>query len=271
MPLVIGDALGRAADPAGPDPGQQPQGAARASTGASGLADPEAVLRAVDKLDKIGPAEVADAAGRDRRRDRRAGEGRCLALAAISAAGRVVRRRGARARRQPTRCSTRAWPSWPRSSRRPATHAPGLCVADLRIARGLDYYTGTVYETQLAGLRAVRLGLLRRPLRQPGQLRQRPVPRRRHLDRRVPAARAAVRRGRADASAARCRPACWSRCPTRSGGRDVRPDRGRAARRGASRPRWRRRAAKFGKQIRYAERRGIPYVWFPGPTARRTR
>ncbi len=23
-------------------------------------------------------------------------------------------------------------------------------------------------------------------------------------------------------------------------------------------------AAKFGKQIRYADRRGIPYVWFPG-------
>jgi histidyl-tRNA synthetase len=23
-------------------------------------------------------------------------------------------------------------------------------------------------------------------------------------------------------------------------------------------------AAKYGKQIRYAERRGIPYVWFPG-------
>ena len=22
--------------------------------------------------------------------------------------------------------------------------------------------------------------------------------------------------------------------------------------------------AKFGKQIRYADRRGIPYVWFPG-------
>jgi histidyl-tRNA synthetase len=22
--------------------------------------------------------------------------------------------------------------------------------------------------------------------------------------------------------------------------------------------------AKFGKQIRYAERRGIPFVWFPG-------
>jgi histidyl-tRNA synthetase len=23
-------------------------------------------------------------------------------------------------------------------------------------------------------------------------------------------------------------------------------------------------AQKFGKQIRYAERRGVPYVWFPG-------
>src|SRR5699024_9070440 len=29
--------------------------------------------------------------------------------------------------------------------------APGTAVADLSIARGLDYYTGTVYETQLVG------------------------------------------------------------------------------------------------------------------------
>ncbi len=28
---------------------------------------------------------------------------------------------------------------------------PGVLVADLGIARGLDYYTGTVYETQLVG------------------------------------------------------------------------------------------------------------------------
>ena len=34
--------------------------------------------------------------------------------------------------------------------------------------------------------------------------------------------------------------------------------------RAASRARWRPSAAKFGKQIRYAERRGIPFVWFPG-------
>ena len=48
----------------------------------------------------------------------------------------------------------------------------------------------------------------------------------------------------------------------RAGG--LRPDRRGAARPGHRRPRWRRRAAKFGKQIRYAERRGIPFVWFPG-------
>src|SRR5699024_11410878 len=29
--------------------------------------------------------------------------------------------------------------------------APGTAVADLSIARGLDYYTGTVYETHLVG------------------------------------------------------------------------------------------------------------------------
>src|SRR5690606_39256857 len=30
-------------------------------------------------------------------------------------------------------------------------HSPGLLVADLKIARGLDYYTGTVYETLMRG------------------------------------------------------------------------------------------------------------------------
>ena len=70
-----------------------------------------------------------------------------------------------------TRCSTRAWTSWSGSSRRPGSTAPGCCVADLKIARGLDYYTGTVYETQHARVRAARLDLLRRPLRQPGRVR----------------------------------------------------------------------------------------------------
>ena len=32
-----------------------------------------------------------------------------------------------------------------------ARYVPGRLIADLRVARGLDYYTGTVYETELVG------------------------------------------------------------------------------------------------------------------------
>ena len=71
MPLVIGDALGGAADPAGPDPGQQPQGAARASTAASGLADTEAGAAGGRQARQDRPGEGGRPAGRDRRRHRR--------------------------------------------------------------------------------------------------------------------------------------------------------------------------------------------------------
>jgi histidyl-tRNA synthetase len=143
-----------------------------------------------------------------------------------------------------------------------AGHAPGLVVAELKIARGLDYYTGTVYETQLAGYerygsicsggrydnlassgteRFPGVGISIGVSRMLGLLFghdaltvSRPVPtcvlvalpnddRRRDCDRIADALR---RRG----------------IPT-----EVSPT-----------------AAKFGKQIRFAERRGIPFVWFPG-------
>ena len=68
---------------------------------------------------------------------------------------------------------------------------------------------------------------------------------------------------RHDAPTVRCPARCWWRSPTRTS----RPasdaiatalrTRGVALRGGGQR-------AKFGKQIRYAERRGIPYVWFAG-------
>ena len=50
-----------------------------------------------------------------------------------------------------TRPSTRASTPSPRSSPSAWTRHPESLVADLRVARGLDYYTGTVYETQLVG------------------------------------------------------------------------------------------------------------------------
>lgn len=139
---------------------------------------------------------------------------------------------------------------------------PGRLVADLSIARGLDYYTGTVYETALVGYESmgsissggrydslatdgkqtypgvgISLGVSRMlvPMLAKGRL---------VASRSVPTAvLVAVNdeetRGEADAVARALRA---RGIPT-----EVAP-----------------RADKFGKQIRHADRRGIPYVWFGG-------
>jgi len=134
--------------------------------------------------------------------------------------------------------------------------------ADLRIARGLDYYTGTVFETRMAGFEAlgsvcsggrydalasdgkvtypgvgISLGVTRMliPLFQRGVVTgSRPVPSAVLValpDEQVRAA--------SDATAQALRA------------------RGIAAEVAAA-------PQKYGKQIRYAQRRGIPFVWFPG-------
>ena len=141
--------------------------------------------------------------------------------------------------------------------------APGTLVADLRIARGLDYYTGTVYETQLVGAQewgSVCSGGRYDSLASDGRTTYPGV-----------GISIGVTRLPVDAG----HPARPDREPVHPGGR---PRGGH--RRGVPEPRRRRSprrcgpagspcevapsAAKFGKQIRYADRRGIPYVWFPG-------
>ncbi len=141
-------------------------------------------------------------------------------------------------------------------------HAPGLLVADLRIARGLDYYTGTVYETQLVGQESygsicsggrydalasdgrttypgvgISIGvsrLLGRLVGPQGLSSSRPTPT-------CVLVSLAAEEDRAEgmrvAAALRQRGIPVEVAPA---------------------------AAKFGKQIRFAERRGIPFVWFPG-------
>ena len=110
-------------------------------------------------------------------------------------------------------------------------------------------------------LRVDGLHLLRRPLRRARQRRPYDVPRRRHLARREPGRRTPARPHRPDRLALGAqrrarrgrrrglprRPAApWPpTCARRDVPCEVAPD-----------------AAKFGKQIRYAERRGIPFVWF---------
>ena len=134
--------------------------------------------------------------------------------------------------------------------------------ADLRIARGLDYYTGTVFETVMEGFESlgsicsggrydalatdgrstypgvgISLGLSRMlvPLLSSGTLSaSRPVP-------------SAVLVALADEASRGTSSAVARRLRARGIATEV-----------AASPQ------RFGKQIRYAERRGIPFVWFPG-------
>lgn len=142
-----------------------------------------------------------------------------------------------------------------------AAERPGAIVAALRIARGLDYYTGTVYETVLPGMPQMgsvasggRYDELARDGRTvfPGVGISLGVTRLMsvilgagvvHTTRSVPSAVLV---------------AVWSE--------------GERTRSNAIAQQLRRRGipaevapsdAKIGRQIRHAERRGIPFVWFP--------
>ena len=139
--------------------------------------------------------------------------------------------------------------------------APGVLVADLSIARGLDYYTGTVYETQLVGAESWgsvcsggRYDSLASDGRTtyPGVGISIGVTRLIHL--------LVARRG---LTASRSTPAAVLVAVVDEATRNT-------SRRVATALRARGipcevapSDAKFGKQIRYADRRGIPYVWFP--------
>ncbi len=119
-----------------------------------GAADPASVLRAIDKLDKIGADRVALLLLRRRRavpRGRRA----VPAAGLDPHRGHVLRGAGPQPRSRATTCSTRALDELARVVAGANAARPGSVVADLRIARGLDYYTGTVYETQLLGFESV--------------------------------------------------------------------------------------------------------------------
>ena len=133
-------------------------------------------------------------------------------------------------------------------------------VADLRIARGLDYYTGTVYETSMAGFEwlgsvcsggrydalatdgattypgvGISFGLTRTlgPLFSRGLLR-----------------------------ATRSVPTCVVVAVADEGQRQASDGVAAALRARGVPVEVSPSAAKFGKQIRYADRRGIPFVWF---------
>jgi histidyl-tRNA synthetase len=224
-----------------------------------GADDPSVVLRAIDKLDKIGPDKVR-ALLTESGLARSAADA-CLALASIctpdaSFADAVA------ALGVTDPLLDEGLHELVRVLDGASGRAPGRLVADLKIARGLDYYTGTVYETVMTGHEdlgsvcsggrydalasdgkvtypgvGVSIGVSRilgRLFKSGAVTASRSVP---------TAVLVAVddesTRGASDVVAAALR---GRGIPT-----EVAPS-----------------AAKFGKQIRHADRRGIPWVWFPG-------
>ncbi|WP_226345039.1 histidine--tRNA ligase [Agilicoccus flavus] len=217
------------------------------------------VLRIVDKLDKIGADAVAAALVEAGLTDAQAAA--CLDLARIRSDDLsfvdAVRGLGVEHPTLETGLADLAAVVAAASE-----HAPGVVVADLSVARGLDYYTGTVYETRLVGQEAygsicsggrydslasdgrttypgvgISIGvsrLLHRLMASGSLTASRPTP-----TCVLVALAAETDRPRAMRLAARLR--------ARGIATEVAPS-----------------AAKFGKQIRFADRRSIPFVWFLG-------
>ena len=223
-----------------------------------GVEDHLAVLQRVDKLDKIGPDAVADLLVDEVGLSRPAAT-KCLELAGIrSADASFVDRVTALGVEHPL--LTVGLELLSDVVTAAEALIPGRLVADLKIARGLDYYTGTVYETTMAGYESMgsissagrydslasdgrstypgvglSIGVSRIlvPLVGKGVLAaSRPVP-----TCVLVAVDSEETRFDAIATASRLR-ARGIPC-------EVAP-----------------KADKFGKQIRYADRRGIPFVWF---------
>ena len=225
-----------------------------------GLTDTDQVLRTVDKLDKIGPDKVAEqlqaTAGASA-----AQAAACLELAAISAEdgsfADAVRKLGVE-----NDLLDEGLGELLSVVETAGRHAPGAIRAELKIARGLDYYTGTVYETQLRGYErfgSVCSGGRYDNLASSGTERFPGVGISIGVSRLL-----AVLFGQDALTVSRKVPTCVLVALPQE---EQRPECDRIA--AALRSRGISTevapvAAKFGKQIRFAERRGIPYVWFPG-------
>ncbi|MGC5019522.1 histidine--tRNA ligase [Micromonospora sp. DT47] len=259
MPLVIGDALRSLPIP----PVRIQVNNRKICEGfyrGIGLTDPEAALRAVDRLDRIGPAGVAELLAETAGASEAQAKA-CLALAEISAPDASFAD-AVRALGVSDPLLDEGIAELTAVVETAAAHSPGLCVADLRIARGLDYYTGTVYETQMVGYErfgSVCSGGRYDNLASSGSVR-------------FPGVGISIGVTRllgllfgADAlTVSRSVPTCVLVAVSNEEDRPASNKVAEALRSRGIPTEVSPSAAKFGKQIRHAERRGIPYVWFPG-------
>ena len=224
-----------------------------------GLTDVPTTLRIVDKLDKIGPTKVAELLVESGATPEQADL--CLALAAIRTEdlGFVDRVRELGVTHP---LLDEGLESLSTVIRTAMAHAPGKVVADLRIARGLDYYTGTVYETQFIGHEewgSFCSGGRYDALASDGRNTYPGVGISIGVSRIL-----GLLVGQGLVTASRSTPAAVLVALTDDESRDRSVAVAAALRARGVPCEVAPAAARFGKQIRYAERRGIPYVWFPG-------
>ncbi len=226
----------------------------------AGATDAGAALRAIDKLEKVGPGRVAEMLRAEAGLSAEGAE-LCLRLAGIRSADTsfVDRVRALGVTHELLDVGLAELSAVVAAA---AERMPGAVVADLRIARGLDYYTGTVYETELVGhedfgsiCSGGRYDALARDARTtyPGV----------GISLGVSRLMGALL-GRELVRATRSVPTCVLVAVNDEDSR-ARSAALADALRGRGIPaEVAPKAAKFGRQIRYADRRGIPYVWFPG-------
>jgi len=256
LPLVIADAFSKL--PIGPfriqvNNRKIPQGFYLGI----GMTDVPAMLRIVDKLDKIGPDAVRDlmvAAGATVEQ-----AGAALALAQINAPDEsFVERVLALGVEHQTLAQGLA--ELAAVIRVGAQRAPGLMVADLKVARGLDYYTGTVYETQLIGSESygsICSGGRYDALASDGRTTYPGVGLSIGLSRLLAKVMPTV-------TASRSTPTCVLVALADEGERAHAMEIAATLRARGIACEVAPVATKFGKQIMFAQRRGIPFVWFPG-------
>ena len=227
-----------------------------------GIEDTASVLQRVDKYDKVGPDVVVELlteqAGLSETQARA-----CVSLAEISADDESFVER-VRALGVSHELLDEGLADLAAMIRVARIAEPGHVVADLKIARGLDYYTGTVYETLLQGserLGSVASGGRYDSLASDGKVTFPGVGYSFGVTRIL-----APLIGKGQLRASRSVPSAVLVAVDSEDTRDRAIDVARRLRSRGVACEVAPKADKFGKQIRFAERRGIPFVWFGAGT-----
>lgn len=223
-----------------------------------GLDDTAGVLRSIDKLDKIGPDKVAELLQSElgATADQAAA---ALKLASIRTADTAFVEQ-VRALGVNHELLEEGLAELEQVIGEATKRAPGRVLADLSIARGLDYYTGTVYETVLLGhesLGSICSGGRYDSLASKGNKKYPGVGLSIGVTRMV-----ARILSQELATASRPVPTAVLVSLNNDDSWSAAQDVAEALRKRGISAEVAATAAKFGKQIKYADRRGIPFVWF---------